>query len=226
MPYCSHCGTKCPEEARFCGQCGVALGAPGAPPPPVPPPSRAQVSPLLWAVLAVLGLLVALLAVQAALVGRSTLQQRERGHVATAREQVAALEASQKAAATPPGPQIPVGDSTKPDQPPAAVPVDSVPVAEVKEGVPAGPVADGDRAAGLVVAIPDVQAWAAEVARARAQGKRREALLTVERTPEGDYLVHVFENVQDDEPGHTATYGWYRVNAQTGAVRNETLDSD
>ncbi|WP_088312972.1 hypothetical protein [Bacillus cereus] len=34
-----------------------------------------------------------------------------------------------------------------------------------------------------------------------------------------EYLIHVYQIVSDEEGGHTATYGWFNVNSNTGEVR-------
>lgn len=36
----------------------------------------------------------------------------------------------------------------------------------------------------------------------------------------GDYIFQVFESVEDGQGGHTATWGWYRVNPNTKKVLN------
>ena len=115
-----------------------------------------------------------------------------------------------------------------PANPPRAYAVDVVPPLEVEEGKPFGPVSNGDQAAGLVVARSGVKAWVELIEQERAQGKKRTAMLTVETIPgTGNYLIHLFENVADDEPAHTATFGWYRVDKETGVVTNDTTaDSD
>ncbi|MEI6503534.1 MAG: hypothetical protein WCP21_21185 [Armatimonadota bacterium] len=121
---------------------------------------------------------------------------------------------------------IEVGDSTKPDAPPTATPVEDVSLAGIGEGEHIGPVTSGDQAAGLVIDTPDARQWAAQIAEARQQGKKRQALVTVERKPNGHYLVHLFESVEDDDPGHTATFGWFDVDNEMGAIKNNVVDSD
>ena len=124
-------------------------------------------------------------------------------------------------------PVIQVDESADPSHPPTAYAVEEVPPLDVKEGQKFGEVTTGDQAAGLVLAMPDVQTWVAAIKQARDEGKKRTAMVTVELIPgSGNYLVHLFENVQDEEPGHTATFGWFKVNQETGAVSNETMDSD
>ncbi|MGG1339756.1 hypothetical protein ABE244_04015 [Bacillus toyonensis] len=34
-----------------------------------------------------------------------------------------------------------------------------------------------------------------------------------------EYVIHVYQIVSDEEGGHTATYGWFNVNSNTGEVR-------
>ena len=124
-------------------------------------------------------------------------------------------------------PVIRVSDGVDPADPPQAYSVERVPPLSVEEGRPFGPVSNGDQAAGLVLAQPDVRDWVKAVEQARAEGKQRAAMLTVELIPgTGNYLIHLFENVMDDEPGHTATFGWFRVDKETGAVSNETTNPD
>ncbi|MCQ4085874.1 stalk domain-containing protein [Saccharibacillus sp. JS10] len=41
----------------------------------------------------------------------------------------------------------------------------------------------------------------------------------VDHMEDNNYVVHVYEVVMDDEEtGHTATYGWYHVNKTTGKI--------
>lgn len=90
----------------------------------------------------------------------------------------------------------------------------------------AAPVTSAIQAVRLVRARPEVRAWQAQIERARREGRKRSAQATVERDPRGDYVVHVFESVEDEQPGHTATFGWFKVNHSNGAIRNTTIDSD
>ncbi|MFD3448214.1 hypothetical protein ACFDTO_26835 [Microbacteriaceae bacterium 4G12] len=39
----------------------------------------------------------------------------------------------------------------------------------------------------------------------------------------GDYVIHVYENVDDPQFPHTATLGWYAVNPYTGEVYNDLM---
>lgn len=111
--------------------------------------------------------------------------------------------------------------------PPTAYPVEEVPALQVEEGKPFGPVSNGDQAAGLVLAKPETQDWVQAIDAARQEGKKRTAMVSVELIPgTGNYLVHLFENVQDEEPGHTATFGWFKVNKETGEVTNETVGAN
>jgi len=124
-----------------------------------------------------------------------------------------------------PSDQKPVIEVSPPGSklPPIAYRCDQVPPLDVKEGEEFGAVSNGDQAAGLVLAQADVQDWVKQIEQARAEGKKRTAMLTVETIPgSGNYLVHLFENVEDDDPGHTATYGWFKVDKDSGAVSNQT----
>ena len=239
---CAKCGAALPEGARFCPSCGTTLGAAAPPPPPPaaavppPPPSYYQTpapppkNSTLPVVLLVVGLAFLGLIAIAGIAAWTTLGQRTSSTVSTAIKNLpsgAIVSGAPTPAPVPPKqPVIQVGDSTKPDEPPTATPVEEVSLAGVGEGEHIGPVTSGDQAAALVLGTPDAEAWAAQVAEARKQGKKRQALVTVERKPNGHYLVHVFESVDDDDPGHTATFGWFDVDNEMGAIKSETVDSD
>lgn len=48
------------------------------------------------------------------------------------------------------------------------------------------------------------------------------AHVELDRTEDGDHVVHVFEMVMDTpDEGHTATFNWYHVNARSGKIRKE-----
>ena len=157
-----------------------------------------------------------------------TLGQRTSHTVATAVKNLPSdtVTSGSPTPASPQQPVIEVGDSTKPDAPPTATPVEAVSLAGIGEGEHIGPVTSGDQAAGLVIDTPDARQWASQIAEARQQGKKRQALVTVERKPNGHYLVHLFESVEDDDPGHTATFGWFDVDDEMGAIKPDTVDSD
>ena len=37
MPFCTNCGAKLPDDAKFCSRCGAKVNTPPTPPPPAPP---------------------------------------------------------------------------------------------------------------------------------------------------------------------------------------------
>ncbi|WP_198159738.1 zinc ribbon domain-containing protein [Picosynechococcus sp. PCC 7003] len=67
-----------------------------------------------------------------------------------------------------------------------------------------------------VINLPDVAEWQELVRTAAPQNSTH--IEVVEQTPT-NYLVHVYEIVNNPgEPSHTATFGWYEVDRQTGMV--------
>ncbi|WP_254048016.1 zinc ribbon domain-containing protein [Synechococcus sp. BDU 130192] len=67
-----------------------------------------------------------------------------------------------------------------------------------------------------VMNLPDVAEWQELVRTAAPQNSTH--IEVVEQTPT-NYLVHAYEIVNHPgEPSHTATYGWYEVDRQTGMV--------
>jgi len=88
----------------------------------------------------------------------------------------------------------------------------------------AGPVTSPQQAVDLVAAMPDIKEWMAQVQAAAQQGERRSAHVDVDSEEPNMYIVHVYEMVDDEMGGHTATYGWYEVHKQTGEVKSTTLE--
>lgn len=237
---CAKCGAAGPEEARFCPSCGAPLGAVAPPPPPVavpsPPPAYYQApapqskNSTLPLVLVIVGLALLALVAVAGVAAWFTLGQRTSQTVTTTVKELPS--GTETVTSGPPAPEPPkqsvieVGDSTNPDEPPAATPVEDISLAGVGEGEHIGPVTSGDHAAALVLGTAEAETWAAAVAKARQEGKKRRGLVTVERKPNGHYLVHVSESVEDDEPGHTATFGWFDVDDKMGAIKSDLVDTD
>lgn len=86
-------------------------------------------------------------------------------------------------------------------------------VAAGEEGV-----GSAEAATDLVMQQPEVQEWLALIEEAQAAGKQRRALVEVTEETATAYIVHVFESVEDEEPGHAATFGWYSVAKVDGAI--------
>lgn len=97
----------------------------------------------------------------------------------------------------------------------AEVPPDERGVAAVGES---GAVGSAEAATDLVMQQPEVQEWFRLIEEAQAEGKQRRALAEVTEETEMAYIVHVFESVEDEEPGHVATFGWYNVSKADGAI--------
>lgn len=47
------------------------------------------------------------------------------------------------------------------------------------------------------------------------------AHVALDRIENGEYVIHVFEEVPDPDGSHTATMNWYYVNLRNGKVRAE-----
>lgn len=104
---------------------------------------------------------------------------------------------------------------------PAAVPESTatVPEEEAVATVAEGQgVASAQAATDLVMQQPEVQEWLGLIEEAQAEGKQRRALVEVAEETDTAYIVHVFESVEDEEPGHVATFGWYSVSKADGAI--------
>lgn len=89
---------------------------------------------------------------------------------------------------------------------------------------PAGPVTTPGEAEDLVAALPEIRAWVGMVEEASTVGDERSAHIQTDSEEPGKYIVHVFESVDDEYGGHTATYGWFEVDKETGEVRDTTLE--
>ncbi|WP_112179425.1 hypothetical protein [Paraliobacillus zengyii] len=61
---------------------------------------------------------------------------------------------------------------------------------------------------------------AEEIVRNEAEGIEDLIVAVDHLNEEGNYVVHVYEIVENDGSSHTATYGWYIVNAIDGTVEN------
>ena len=65
-------------------------------------------------------------------------------------------------------------------------------------------------------ALPDVRNWTRAV-EASARRSRERHVARFQAHEEGrKYVVHVFEDVGDEDEGHTATFGWFEVDKATG----------
>lgn len=83
-----------------------------------------------------------------------------------------------------------------------------------------GPVRSTAAALAIVNAEPDVKKFVALIKKSGRKGSRAE--VEFDREEDGDYIIHVYEYVpDDDESGHTATMNWYHVNKKTGKVSKE-----
>lgn len=83
-----------------------------------------------------------------------------------------------------------------------------------------GPVRSTAAALSIVNAEPDVKKFVALIKKSGRKGSRAE--VEFDREEDGDYIIHVYEYVpDDDESGHTATMNWYHVNKKTGKVSKE-----
>ncbi len=72
-----------------------------------------------------------------------------------------------------------------------------------------------------VASLPEVAAWMVQV---QTQAPNNRASFAIAETTPQHYLVHVYESVNNaGEPSHTATYGWYSVNRQSGIVMRRPL---
>jgi len=80
-----------------------------------------------------------------------------------------------------------------------------------------GPVISQDDAIARVTTIPDVAAWI-KLVQTRSPANR--VVIDVDSEGATIYTVHAYELVQDEQGGHTATFGWYEVTKATGAVRS------
>ncbi|HWQ22309.1 MAG TPA: hypothetical protein VN478_06250 [Clostridia bacterium] len=80
----------------------------------------------------------------------------------------------------------------------------------------AGPVTSRDDAVARVTALPDVAAWIKLV---QTESPANRVVIEVDSEDAALYTVHVYELVQDDAGGHSATFGWYEVVKATGIVR-------
>lgn len=249
---CALCGAPLPAGARFCPACGAEAAKAVRPPPPpspvipvAPPPPLAPAAPppppaqygapapprrsnaTVAVVLILVGLLFIGLVAIAGIAAWTTLGTRTHSTVTQSLESLTNASETHNTVKVPQPAAVTVGDSTQSaTNPPVATPVEQISLARVGEGEHIGPVESGDQAAALVINLPDVQEWVAAIDKARAEGKKRTAMVTVERKPNGHYLVHLFENVEDDEPGHTATFGWYDVDNEGGAIKPDNVDGD
>jgi len=88
----------------------------------------------------------------------------------------------------------------------------------------AGPVTSPGQAEDLVAALPEIRAWIGLVEEAADLGEGSSAHIQLDSEEPDKYIVHVFEMVDDGDAGHTATYGWYEVDKDTGEIRDTTLD--
>lgn len=78
------------------------------------------------------------------------------------------------------------------------------------------PVTSEEEAIERVAALPDVRNWTRAV-EASARRSRERHVARFQAHEEGrKYVVHVFEDVGDEDEGHTATFGWFEVDKATG----------
>jgi hypothetical protein len=67
-----------------------------------------------------------------------------------------------------------------------------------------------------LLAQPEIANWMEQVQR---EAPLNQTLLEIVETTPEQYLIRAYESVNNPgEPGHTATFGWYNVNRQTGEV--------
>lgn len=81
-----------------------------------------------------------------------------------------------------------------------------------------GPVTSADQAIDVVMKRADIREWMKQIEAAQAAGKQRKACVDVTEEQADAYIVHVYESVEDEDPPHTATFGWYRVSKADGAI--------
>ncbi|NPV46294.1 MAG: zinc ribbon domain-containing protein [Armatimonadetes bacterium] len=114
-----------------------------------------------------------------------------------------------------PAPEPPSGAQAEGEPAEAEAPQEEQAVAAVEEGEAVG---SAEAATDLVMQQPEVQEWLRLIEEAQAEGKQRRALVEVTEETETAYIVRVFESVEDEEPGHVATFGWYNVSKTDGAI--------
>lgn len=74
----------------------------------------------------------------------------------------------------------------------------------------------------IVAARPEVKEFKRGVASGEAKKRGVSAHIVLDRQENGEYVVHVFEEVPDGkDESHTATFNWYHVNKRTRAVTKE-----
>ncbi len=67
-----------------------------------------------------------------------------------------------------------------------------------------------------LLAQPEIANWMEQVQR---EAPLNQTLLEIVETTPEQYLIRAYESVNNPgEPGHTATFGWYNINRQTGEV--------
>ncbi|HVW66692.1 MAG TPA: hypothetical protein VHA78_03080 [Candidatus Peribacteraceae bacterium] len=67
----------------------------------------------------------------------------------------------------------------------------------------------------MVMNQKDVQAWLSYYAKKTA-APYQSPVVKVDHREQNDYIVHVYEQLQD---GQTSTFGWYRINIVTGSLQ-------
>lgn len=108
----------------------------------------------------------------------------------------------------------PATEEVTPQPRPKPVKVASRPATEAAPGGVSSP----DQALNRVRARSEVKEWLGLIEQAQRKGKQRKSVMQVDTEDDASYTVHVFESVEDDDPPHTATFAWYRVDKQTGQV--------
>jgi len=81
---------------------------------------------------------------------------------------------------------------------------------------PSGGAASAEDAVARVRALPEVVEWIQHVDAERPDDR---VVIEVDSEDADSWMVHAYEMVQDEEGGHSATFGWYEVDKAHGTVR-------
>lgn len=188
-------------------------GAYGAPAPAYLPPPRKSPAPMIALVLALLALALVVAFGGAYLALRSaTAKQEAQAKLEAASTQTTAPSAAGES--TTGGEAKPSEEESQPAPDQVKLPAENEPLLPGKGAA----VANADAAIDLVMKRADIQEWVKQVEAAQAEGKKRTVNVEVTEETDEAYVVHVYETVADEEPGHTATFGWYNVNKATGDI--------